>query len=159
MPDYAILTGYPVAVGAAINDANDVMILIDAGIGAIIDCRSEFDDGQLLAEGGIAYMWDPRDDDGRVGPEMDFWWDIGLRFGLSHLLALPALRIPAEDRDILYCHCAAGINRGPSMAYGVLRAAYGLTPEGAEAAIRQVRPQVGLAYARDFDRYWAAKQP
>jgi Fe-S cluster assembly protein SufB len=52
-------------------------------------------------------------------------------------------------------NCAAGINRGPSTAYSLMRA-LGWPAADAEAAIRAARPQVGLAYKGDADAAVAA---
>lgn len=152
--DYSVLTAYPLAVGAALSgDASAIADLKAIGVTAVIDCQSEFDDGQLLAAGGFAYLWDPRDDKGVGGPVMDPWWRKGLDFARTHLFPVTLARVTTPP--LLYIHCAAGINRGPSMAYGVLRAIYQRTPAEAEAAIRAVRPQVGIAYKADFERFWA----
>jgi len=53
----------------------------------------------------------------------------------------------------LYCHCAAGINRGPSTAYAIL-IALGLRHHEARAMIVTHRPQtiVGMRYADDAER-------
>lgn len=48
-------------------------------------------------------------------------------------------------------NCAAGINRGPSMCYALLRA-MGLGPTEAERAIRRVRPFATMRYRPDAER-------
>lgn len=144
MADFAKLKNYPVATGAQINTPDDVAALVQAGVQVIIDCQAERDDSALLASSTLPYLWDPRGDDGQNGPQMDSWWKKGLDFASSH------------KGQVVYSHCAAGINRGPSMAYGILRMVYGLSPQDAEAAIREVRPQVGIAYKADFERYFSS---
>ena len=131
-----------VYTGGALKDEQDVEALVAAGVRSVIDCRAEFDDGPLFAAGGMAYLWNPTEDDGK--PKPDGWWGRSLAFAkVSKTAGWPVL-----------CHCAAGVNRGPSTAYGILRAIYGMDAIHAEALIRQARPQVGLAYKLDFERYW-----
>lgn len=144
MADFSVITPQ-LATGAAIQSSADVVALQDAGVTHVVDCRAEFDDAPLLAGAGLIYLWDPTQDDGQ--PKPDEWWRKGLDF------AEAAYRGPA--RAMVYCHCAAGVNRGPSMAYGVLRSSFDYEPAEAESAIRAVRPQVGLAYKADFERYWS----
>lgn len=145
MADFNIIeTGQPwrVATGAAISTPGDVAQLVAAGVTHILDCRAEFDDQLLLVSSGVTYLWDPTADDGK--PKPNTWWSKGLAFARAAInLATPV---------VIYAHCAAGVNRGPSMAYGILRG-QGYTAATAEQAIRQVRPQVGLAYKADFERY------
>ena len=52
-----------------------------------------------------------------------------------------------------------GGHRGPSTAYAIMRACFGLDSPHAADLIRAVRPQVRLAYAGQFDAYWAAATP
>ncbi|MGH7174895.1 MAG: hypothetical protein ACREGR_00865, partial [Minisyncoccia bacterium] len=87
----------------------------------------------------IIYLWNPTADDGK--PKTPDW------FSRSLMLDLDALSRP---KNKVYAHCAAGVNRGPSTAYAILRA-LGFTPGSAEAVIRTARPWVGLAYKRDAD--------
>jgi protein-tyrosine phosphatase len=136
------------AVGAAINTPSDLDQILDAGITAIIDCQIERDDSSLLtgrttnAGQPIAYLWDPTADDGQ--PKPTSWFAAGINFAAKQL-ATPGS--PA----ILLVHCAAGVNRSPSLAFAILRS-QGLSPAAAELAIRTARPQVGLAYKADADR-------
>ena len=138
MTDFSFVTGR-LATGAAISGPDDVQALKSAGITHIIDCRAEFDDGQLLASSGLAYLWNGTDDDGQ--PKPPAWFAASLAF------ALPAL---AQPHVKAYAHCAAGVNRGPSTAYAILRAT-GLAADTAAQIIRATRPQVGLRYAGDAD--------
>jgi protein-tyrosine phosphatase len=127
-----------VATGAAINSPSDVSELIEAGVTAVVDTRAEFTNVDIFRTmPGLTYLWHPTNDDGQ--PKGVVYWDQLLTFALI-LLARPRARIS--------CHCGAGVNRGPSAAFAVL-VAQGWTPEGAEALIRQNRPQVGLAYRDD----------
>lgn len=138
MADYNLVTDR-LAVGAALTSQADVAQLLEAGITAVIDARVEFDDTALFAGSGIGVLWAPTADDGQHKDPA--WFAVGIEFALP-LLARPGQRC--------LCHCAAGVNRGPSMCYALLRA-WGLRPDQAEGLIRSVRPQVGLAYKTDAD--------
>lgn len=138
MADFSFITER-LATGAAVNSADDVAQLQAAGINAVIDCRAEFDDGPLFAGvAGMAYLWAPQNDDGQH-PKPVSWFQAGISFALP-LLAQPGRRV--------YAHCAAGVNRGPSMASAILMA-LGFTEAQARSMIVTARPQVGLAYIDD----------
>jgi protein-tyrosine phosphatase len=125
------------ATGAAITGSVDVLALAAAGITHVIDCRDDFDDTPLLAShAAISYLWNGMPDDGDPATHGDAW------FGKSLAFALPALSSPHTK---VYCHCAAGVNRGPSTAFAIMLAS-GFTPSDAESIIRAARPVVGLAY-------------
>lgn len=70
------------------------------------------------------------------------WYD-----GLVHNIAVADAETYSVSGAVVH-NCAAGVNRGPSMAMGILMA-LGWPADGAEALIRAARPQVGLAYAAD----------
>jgi protein-tyrosine phosphatase len=137
--DFNLVTGRA-AVGAAIGSQQDVTQLLAVGITHVVDCRAEFDDTMLFAGAGVAVLWIGVQDDGL--PKPTEWFQRGIEF------SLPALAVPKSK---VYFHCAAGVNRGPSMCYVVLRA-LGLYASQAEGLIRSARPQVGLAYKADADR-------
>ncbi|GAC1521760.1 MAG: hypothetical protein NVS3B1_06390 [Marmoricola sp.] len=138
MTDFNLITPR-LATGAAISSAADAATLVAAGITAVVDCRAETDDAPFLVGSGLAYLWNPTQDDGQhKSPD---WFAKTLSF------ALPLI---AQPHQVVNLHCAAGVNRGPSAAYAVMRA-LGWSPGDAEAAIRKVRPQVGLAYKADAD--------
>ncbi len=128
------------ATGAAIYSAADVQALVDAGVTHIIDCNSSFNDGELLASHPqITYLYNGTADDGQTKPPE--WFQRSIEFALLALVA---------PKNRVYAHCAAGINRGPSTAYAILRA-QGLSSLASEAIIRLARPQVGLRYKHDAD--------
>lgn len=140
MVDFSFITER-LATGAAINDANDVGTLVSAGITHIINCRTDFDDSGLFAyHPQIIYLWDGTDDDGQH-PKPAEWFNRGIVFALQALV-MPKTKV--------YAHCAAGVNRGPSLAYAVLRS-LGLSASASEGMIRSARPQVGLAYKEDAE--------
>ena len=143
MADFTFVTAR-LATGAAISSQADVDALVAAGITHCIDCRIEFDDTPLLAGSGMAYLWNGTADDGTH--KGTAWFASSLTF------ALPMFTLPHTK---LYCHCAAGVNRGPSTAYACMQA-LGWSAADAEAAIRAARPQVGLAYKGDADAAVAA---
>jgi hypothetical protein len=127
------------AVGAKINNSSDVDALAAAGITTVVDCCSECSDTGLLAT-RMAYLWDGTADDGL--PKPDSWFQSAISF---------AMLAYVQPTHRIYFHCAAGVNRGPSMCYAFMRA-LGFPPAEAEALIRQARPQVGLRYKGDADR-------
>lgn len=119
------------------NDAGDVAALAAAGVTHVVDCRLEFDDTALFAANpAISVLWNGVADDGNAATHGDAWFAKSLDF------ALPALARPHVK---VYAHCAAGVNRGPSTAFAIMLA-LGWDQDSAEALIRKVRPQVGLAY-------------
>jgi hypothetical protein len=128
------------AVGGAVGDASGVAQLITAGVTDIIDCQLEFDDHVLLGSIlNVSVLWVGVNDDGQPKPVS--WFQQGITTGLA------ALDKPGH---ILYVHCAAGINRGPSMAYSILRA-WGFSGDAAMTLLKAARPQVGVAYRNDAD--------
>jgi dual specificity phosphatase 3 len=144
MSDFSFVTSR-IATGAALSGPEDVAALAVSGITHVVDCRAEFDDAPLFGEGPMLYLWNGTADDGQ--PKEPGW------FAKSLVFAMPALG-SFPNSKILF-HSSAGVNRGPSTAYAVLRA-LGLSPALSEALIRKARPQVGLAYMRDADRAVAA---
>lgn len=138
MADFSVVPGTPFVVGGALGDHAGVMQLYAAGVRSVIDCQREFDDGALIIQRpGLSYVWLPVDDDGQPKPVS--WFAAGLEAARSHPLGL------------LYVHCAAGVNRGPSMCYFLMRALLHEDAATAEARIRAARPQVGLRYKADAD--------
>ena len=125
-----------VATGQALQSASDVDALVSAGITHVVDCRAEFDDGPLLAA-RLTYLWAPTPDDG--APKPTEWFAPAYSFALSAL---------AQPRTKILAHCAGGVNRGPSMAYGIL-VCLGLDPAWVEATMRAARPVVNIAYRAD----------
>ena len=75
----------------------------------------------------------------RAGDLAAAWFGAGIGF------ALPAL---AQPRTKVYAHCAAGVNRGPSMAAAILMA-LGVNGPTVWQMIVSARPQVSLAYFDD----------
>lgn len=138
MADFTMIT-VRLATGGAITSSDDVTALKNAGITHVIDCIEGSDDTSLLAGSGMVYLYNGTQDDGQHKPPA--WFAASLAF------ALPAL---AQPHVKVYAHCAAGVNRGPSTAFCILRA-LGWTSASAEAVIRAARPQVGLAYKSDAD--------
>lgn len=127
------------ATGGALTAAGDVDILAAAGITHVIDCRAEFDDGPLLAQ-RFHYLYDPTLDDGQPKPAS--WFQPGIAFALQ-ALSLATNRV--------YAHCAAGINRGPSMCYAIMRA-FGWPATDALNTIKAGRPKALVAYSVSADQ-------
>jgi len=128
--------------GALENGQADVDELIASGVTHIIDAAYELEsiDSALFAtQPTLSYLPNGTLDDGSVkGPE---WFSKSIDFALS------ALRQPHNK---VYMHCRAGVNRGPSTCYAVMRA-LSFPPEEAEKLIRKARPIVGLRYKDDAD--------
>lgn len=142
-------------VGGGPATAEDVQDLLNMGITHIIDCRSDLDDATLLDPAGkFNYLWNPTEDDGGVKPVA--WFEKSINFGRPVLLDTGRLGLGTALK--LYCHCQAGVNRGPSTAYAIARAAWGLLAEDTKILIRAHRPVdiFGLRYAPDADRALAA---
>lgn len=142
MADFNFITNR-IATGAAINTIADVQQLINNGITHIIDCRDDFDDSQLLIKRAeLSYLWNGTPDDGT--PKSTEWFKKSLDF------ALPMFLIP---RTKVYCHCQAGINRGPSTAYCIM-IALGFNWSWCRAEIIAKRPLtvIGVRYADDAEK-------
>ncbi len=131
------------STGGALGGPSDVDVLAAAGITHVIDCRAEFDDGALLAQ-RFHYLYDPTADDGLTKPPA--WFQPGIAF------ALQALSQPGTH---VYAHCAAGVNRGPSMCYAIMRA-LGWSSADAVNTIKSGRRQALIHYSADADAAIAA---
>lgn len=141
MASYDWVTPY-LATGGAILYASGLRQLARDGVTGVISGRSDFDD-HLLDVGrqtGIDILWLPLHDDGTSRPTS--WFKEAIDF------ALPILKRGGK----IYCHCTGGHNRGPSLAYAVLRAYSGADHEMAMAKITQARDVAVVAYAGDADR-------
>jgi protein-tyrosine phosphatase len=121
-----------IAVGAAINSKADLDELVAQGITHVLDMRAEFDD-TTLNDPAVTILWLPQQDDGTPRPVGHY------RRGVQ--FAYQALSLPESNKVL--CHCAAGVNRGPTMCYALLRA-FGFDQPTAIQMIRTVRPQVGF---------------
>lgn len=130
------------AVGGRPQNAADIDKLIAAGITAIVSVTDEVSDAPLLVGKAVDYLFNPTPDDGESKP--DSWFRATIEF------CLPKLAMPAKK---LFVHCSAGINRGPSAGYGVLRA-LGISHADALTMIHIARPitLAGCRYSGDADR-------
>ena len=129
-----------IGVGGGIWTAADVDRLVDAGITHVVCAAEELEELSVrLAGGRLAVLPNGTDDDGL--PKSPSWFGRIVRFSLD------ALRDPDAR---IYFHCAAGINRGPSAAYVVLRA-LGHSPAEAFGLIKSARSQAGIIYADSAD--------
>lgn len=144
MADFSAITSR-LYTGAAINDDADVHELLTVGIDYIIDCRVEFDDKDELLpylqehKPRVHYLFNGTADDGSHKPPK--WFADSIRFALNGL---------SHPRHKVYAHCAAGVNRGPSTAYAILRA-IGFDPAASMTLVKTGRPQAQVAYAADAD--------
>ena len=118
-----------IAVGGGISCKADVSQIVTAGITHVIDMCAQFDD-HALNDSRITTLWLPQVDDGEMRPPGHYLK--GIQFAFT-ALALPNTKV--------FPHCTAGINRGPTMCYALLRA-FGLPQSEAIARIRTARPEV-----------------
>lgn len=138
MADFSFVNSR-LATGAGLSSPEDAAEIIKAGITHVVDCTDASDDTALFMNMGVMVLWNPTADDGQVkDPD---WFSRSLAF------ALPALVAPLHK---VYAHCSAGVNRGPSTCYCIMRA-LGFSSQDAESIIRAARPQVQIAYKNDAD--------
>lgn len=127
-------------VSLAIADA-----LHEAGITHILDCRDESEIFYLRrpmgfqADKRFEYLHNPTNDDGKQ--KEAGWFLTTLNY---------ATRVFTNDSARLYIHCAAGVSRGPSATYAVLRF-LGCSKSEATRAILGARQYAQITYARSAD--------
>lgn len=129
------------ATGAGIYSPQDVRDLQAKGVTHILDCRIEARISDRMAEEfpEVGYFNNGCDDDGK--PKSVEYFRRSIEYGLWVL---------SQPNTVLYVHCAAGINRGPSSAYAILRA-QGLSPNQAWNLLKSTRPIVRCLYSSDAD--------
>lgn len=130
------------AVGGRPHTPDNIDKLLAAGITTIISVTDEGSDAVLIVGKGVEYLYNPTADDGISKP--DSWFKRTIEF------ALPRLAIPHRK---VFVHCSAGINRGPSSGFAILRA-LGLSHRVALGLINIARPITlgGVRYSPDADR-------
>jgi protein-tyrosine phosphatase len=124
--------------GGQINDANDIQLIVAAGITHVINAQAE----RTLSDdllGGLGYLWCPTADDGQH-PKPVEWFRNAIDFALAAM----------STQGRVLAQCGAGNNRGPSLAYAILRA-QGLNASAAMTLLKAGRPQVGVAYWEDAE--------
>ena len=121
--------------------------LKESGVTHVFDCMDIGESHELVAKPSYQspwHVWNTRafrtSDDGIPKPKW-YWHDIieEARFILS------------KPDTAIYVHCWAGLNRGPSATYAILRAVMGYSAAEAEELIRSVRPEVRLAYTSNVE--------
>jgi hypothetical protein len=100
----------------------------------------------MRATFGFGYLWHPTEDDGAVKPPG--WFAKAITFALPAICQYRLIN-ESRARGIIYFHCAAGFNRGPSLCYAFMRV-LGYSALDAEGQIRS-RRQVGLRYKGDAE--------
>lgn len=147
------------AAGGVPSSTSDIVTLLDYGITHIIDCYDQSDDAQFFGKykDNIHYLWNPTADDGAQDQAKQDWIIKSVVFGLPVLLDSNIYSSGKQTK--IYCHCQAGVNRGPSTAYALMRAAWGMTSEDSLLLIRKHRPIdiVGVRYASVADIALQAK--
>ncbi|WP_270352825.1 dual specificity protein phosphatase family protein [Microbacterium testaceum] len=113
-------------------------LTISAGINSFIDCRYDSDDIDWVTGNApqVDYLHLGVEDTGLWMP--DGWFDEGVDFALDQI----------ANSGVVFAHCQAGINRGPSMAYAILLA-QGWDAVEALDHIRTARPEARVGYAED----------
>jgi dual specificity phosphatase 3 len=124
--------------GGQIKSARDVAELVEAGVTHVINAQHKHNGVARI--GTLSYLWDPTDDDD-VHPKPVAWFGNAVDFALAAL---------ARPGTIVLTHCAHGVNRGPSLAYAILRA-QGWRRRDALALLKERRPKVRVAYREDAD--------
>lgn len=134
-----------IAVGSGVWKREEVLAIKREGITHVIDCRREASAEYLYRGTGIEFFHCGTLDDGeRKG---DAWFGRGAPYGAS-VLARPGTK--------LLVGCAAGINRGPSMLYAIMRLS-GFDAVAAAAVIKMARPIALIAYQSDAERWLASR--
>jgi dual specificity phosphatase 3 len=130
--------------GGAIESAADVAELIEAGVTHVINARQTRSEESLIKalcwRSSTKYLWNPTKDDD-VHPKPVAWFGNAVRFALATL---------AHPRTIVLTHCRHGKNRGPSLAYAILRA-HGWPRHDAYILLKEKRPHVIVGYRDDAD--------
>jgi dual specificity phosphatase 3 len=130
-----------VATGGALWDEADARAVLDAGITHVVTAARELeDDVRRLLAGRAVHLANGTWDDGTA--KRTAWFARSITFSIRALEGDPNARV--------LLHCGAGINRGPSAAYAVLRA-LGHDPEEAYELITAARPFAGIIYANDAE--------
>jgi len=129
-----------IALGSGVWTREDAEYVATVGITHVIDCTSTPDE-RVYRGLGVQHFACKTQDDGEH--KAAAWFHRGIAIARSAL---------ADPDARLLVHCAAGINRGPSMAYAILRAVVGLSRDDAYAAIKRVRPLAAMRYRDDAER-------
>lgn len=137
-PDFDIVTE-SVSTGGMVKTRAEAEVLAAAGITHVVNGATELYDEDRVFEGlGIEYLYNPTGDDNT--------WKDPQWFAAALAFTRPAL---AQGGHV-YLHCLEGINRGPSLAYAVLRD-QGMSIHEAHEAISKARPRAKMAYALDAE--------
>lgn len=129
-------------------DAREHSALLGLGITHVLDCRSEHRNDafhgvsrKTIERRKSAFIYRANGCQDDYQPKSVAYFKRSLNF---------ALRALSNPKAKLYVHCAAGINRGPSNAYAILRA-LGFDELESEGLLRVNRPGVNIAYLKDAE--------
>ena len=137
--------------GGALISEDDVVAIAALGITADVDCRLEFDDYSLIQGfGGLA----PTPDSVKTHPAIAYLYagvpDDGVPKPVSWFEGVWTFAKPILDGGgVVLTHCAAGVNRGPSMAHFLLRAYWKMSDADAFDLLKTHRPVVNVGYRAD----------
>jgi protein-tyrosine phosphatase len=126
--------------GGLIYDIGQMATLRELGITHVIDASNGSDNGKMMRAFGVAYLKNRTEDDGAEKPLS--WFKPALDFAMSAL---------AKRGTKVLAHCEVGVNRGPSLAYAILRA-QGLSAEDALVLIKSRRKIACVAYDKDAEK-------
>lgn len=134
--------------GPAKDPAAEIAELASLGVTDVLDCRVEATPAarNVVEAAGLGYATAPAED-GLDDPEPG-WFDTGLAHAREML---------ADPDRVLFAHCQGGRGRGPSMGFAILLDT-GMAPADAFAAIKAVRPQSTIQYARQALDHHLASQ-
>lgn len=143
-PDFDFITP-SLATGGFIKNEAELDALRAAGITHVVNTSSEVtDEGQLFADSGIEFLFNPTYD--------DYHWKDPEWFDRTANFAAPAIRNGGK----VLAHCLEGVNRGPSSAYYVLRV-LGMDGDEAFAMIKGARARAKVFYREDADHAWGKR--
>lgn len=122
-------------VGGGIAGPDELQWLAAQGVTHIISAAAELDDAASAAAAGMRFLHIPWNDDGQRKEPQDFH--------TAYLWVVQADTQLAQSgkQAGIYCHCAAGVNRGPLMGTFLLAALSGLPGDTAWATLVGQRPQ------------------
>lgn len=127
--------------GSAPVNAADITRLKNMGVTHVLDLRLERpDQSQRYSGTGIIYRREPMEDFEQIRPETT-----RLQPAEHYVRGVTFIRDALAHGGKVYIHCAAGLQRSPSMVYAALRAS-GMSADEAWDAVRAARSSVKHVY-------------
>lgn len=113
--------------------------IAELGITHVINTQYEREDARLPDSDRVTILWLPQDDDGEPRSVEQ------IRLGVSFAMAAFS-----DASAKVLAHCGGGCNRGPTMAYAILRA-LGMSRVNAATLIRQTRTIIAVPHHGFYD--------